>query len=91
MVCEVPMCGKPDCEPSGLCRVHIMDLSEDDPRLGPLLTFFLKPQEGGPGPGGLRKFSMYTDKYGDDQVREVWEGVQRPVVYVEGAVPSRRS
>ena len=76
MVCEVPLCGKPDCEPSGLCRVHIMELSVDDPRLGPLLTFSLKPQAGPSPLEVVRKFSVYTDKYGDDQVREVWEGVQ---------------
>ena len=76
MVCEVPLCGKPDCAPSGLCRMHVMELSADDPRLGPLITFSLKPQEGPPGSKVLRKFSMYTDKYGDDQLQEVWEGVQ---------------
>jgi len=76
MVCEVPLCGKPDCEPSGLCRVHIMELSADDPRLGPLLTFSLKPQADPFPLEVVRKFSVYTDKYGDDQVREVWEGVQ---------------
>jgi hypothetical protein len=76
MVCEIPTCGKPVCEPSGLCRVHVMELSADDPRLGPLMTFSLKPPGGPPRPKGMRKFSVYTDKYGDDQVREVWEGVQ---------------
>jgi hypothetical protein len=75
-ICEVPLCGKPECEPSGLCRVHVTELSADDPRLGPLITFSLGRQAGPPRPEVARKFSLYTDNYGDDQVREVWEGVQ---------------
>ena len=71
MLCEVPLCGKPACEPSRLCRVHVTQLSEDDPRLGPLMTFSWKSPGGPPGPEVPRKFSLYTDKYGDDQVREV--------------------
>ena len=73
MVCH---CGKPSCEPSDLCRVHIMELPDNDPSLGPLVTHSLKPQEASPSPEVLRKFCVYTDKYGDDQVREVREGVQ---------------
>jgi hypothetical protein len=75
-ICSVPFCGKPECAPSGLCRVHVTELPVDDPRLGPVVRFSLKPQAGPQGPEVVRKFSMYTDKYGDDQVREVWEGVQ---------------
>ena len=83
--CEVSWCMDPVCEPSGLCRVHVLDLPAGDPRLGPKVKFY----SGSSRPGSLPRtsgkfFSLVTGKDGFDQLSEVPESFYAPEVPIEG-------
>jgi hypothetical protein len=72
------------CEPTGMCRMHTLELPVGDPRLGPSLRFF--PIALGPGqfPKRFGKlFCVTTGKDGYDQVSEVSEDFYAPDVPVE--------
>ena len=72
------------CEPTGMCRMHTLELPVGDPRLGPPLRFFPVSLRPGEFPKKFGKlFSVTTGKDGYDQVSEVPEDFYAPDVSVE--------
>jgi hypothetical protein len=72
------------CEPTGMCRMHTLELPVGDPRLGPALRFFPIPIRPGEFPKRFGKlFCVTTGKDGYDQVSEVPEDFYAPDVPIE--------
>ena len=86
--CEVAWCSEPECAPSGRCRVHMEDIPDGDPRLGPVLTFCSKtitfPQA---AEDSGRFFFLEHSRDGRFcQVSEVLQRVHGPEVPIESTV-----
>jgi len=72
------------CEPTGMCRMHTLELPVGDPSLGPSILFFPISLSPGQFPKRFGKlFSMTTGKDGYDQVSEVPEAFYAPDVPIE--------
>jgi hypothetical protein len=82
--CEVEWCSEHPCEPSTLCRHHILELPPGDPRRGPSIQYFSQNVKPGQLDRNLGKFFyLTTSSDGYDQLSEVPQSFYAPQVPVE--------